>query len=119
MALTNISPSILLVSVTRLSPYLFSLPWFFGKTANLQTAEYGRTDLKTCPDAAANTTDCRGPDIADSLRPQCDDKSECHVMVGTHLQTTDTCPGTSKYLHVAYDCAREYDNYAAGHMIMF
>ncbi|KAK2175402.1 hypothetical protein NP493_734g00010 [Ridgeia piscesae] len=69
------------------------------------TAEYGRTDLKTCPDAAANTTDCRGPDIADSLRPQCDDKSECHVMVGTHLQTTDTCPGTSKYLHVAYDCA--------------
>jgi len=40
-------------------------------------------------------------------------------MVGTHLQTTDTCPGTSKYLHVAYDCAREYDNYAAGHMIMF
>jgi len=74
--------------------------------------------LKTCPDAAANTTDCRGPDIADSLRPQCDDKSECHVMVGTHLQTTDTCPGTSKYLHVAYDCAREYDNYAAGHMIM-
>ena len=79
----------------------------YETTSDLQSAEYGRTDMAVCSDDAANSTDCQGPNIADTIRPMCDDNRECYVTVGTYLQTTDVCQGTSKYLHVTYDCKRE------------
>uniref|UniRef100_A0A3P9DPE7 SUEL-type lectin domain-containing protein n=1 Tax=Maylandia zebra TaxID=106582 RepID=A0A3P9DPE7_9CICH len=72
-------------------------------------ADYGRRDTTTCsqhrPTHEIQNAHCPNPTtkVADS----CNGKSSC-IIEASNSVFGDPCPGTYKYLEVAYDCERKY-----------
>uniref|UniRef100_A0A3Q3MHK0 SUEL-type lectin domain-containing protein n=1 Tax=Mastacembelus armatus TaxID=205130 RepID=A0A3Q3MHK0_9TELE len=72
---------------------------------SVYSADYGRHEQTTCsykvPATELQNTDCSGPTskVADS----CNGKNSCIIRVSNSV-FGDSCPGTYKYLELAYNC---------------
>uniref|UniRef100_A0A3P8PCI5 SUEL-type lectin domain-containing protein n=1 Tax=Astatotilapia calliptera TaxID=8154 RepID=A0A3P8PCI5_ASTCA len=80
-----------------------------GEAIVVYWADYGRRDTTTCsqhrPTHEIQNAHCPNPTtkVADS----CNGKSSC-IIEASNSVFGDPCPGTYKYLEVAYDCERKY-----------
>nr|XP_055043507.1 uncharacterized protein LOC129430375 [Misgurnus anguillicaudatus] len=76
-------------------------------TIKVLSANYGRTDSKTCssgrPAGQISNAKCTQNTTLSVLTTQCDGKQNCFIVVG-NTAFTDPCPGTYKYLNVSYEC---------------
>ncbi|XP_031584930.2 rhamnose-binding lectin-like [Oreochromis aureus] len=76
-----------------------------GHVIAVHWANYGRRDTSTCsyqrPECEVQNAQCANPTskVADS----CNGKSSCTIEA-SNTEFGDPCPGTYKYLEVAYDC---------------
>uniref|UniRef100_A0A3Q4H542 SUEL-type lectin domain-containing protein n=1 Tax=Neolamprologus brichardi TaxID=32507 RepID=A0A3Q4H542_NEOBR len=70
-----------------------------GHVIAIHWANYGRRDTTTCsyrrPECEIQNAQC--------INPTCDGKRSC-VIEASSAEFRDPCPGTYKYLEVAYDC---------------
>uniref|UniRef100_A0A8C5B4Y0 SUEL-type lectin domain-containing protein n=1 Tax=Gadus morhua TaxID=8049 RepID=A0A8C5B4Y0_GADMO len=78
-----------------------------GQTIALIGAFYGRADRTTCvygvPDKKFNNITCFIPTANQVVTERCDGESRCTVPANNTL-FEDPCPGTAKYLELAYTC---------------
>ncbi|KAL5020104.1 hypothetical protein ScPMuIL_002996 [Solemya velum] len=76
-----------------------------GKEIHIAHANYGRTDVTTCPHSAMSNTNCHsGPAAANVVKNSCDGRNSCSVLVNNNNMQGDPCVGTFKYLNVDYHC---------------
>ncbi|XP_047452914.1 rhamnose-binding lectin-like [Mugil cephalus] len=76
-----------------------------GQVISVYGADYGRRDQTTCiygrPDSQFQNIYCSEP--SNKVAESCDGKNSCIVRAGNSV-FGDPCPGTFKYLEVAYTC---------------
>nr|AAI50475.1 Zgc:174165 protein [Danio rerio] len=84
-----------------------SCPAYFK--IRILTANYGRTDRKTCiqnrPPGEIRNTNCRSSNSLSIVSSWCDGRQSCNVPA-TNSVFSDPCYGTYKYLRVKYCCTR-------------
>ncbi|XP_029029742.1 protein eva-1 homolog C isoform X2 [Betta splendens] len=77
-------------------------------TISIQSAFYGSGGARLCtvdPDPhGAQNHSCSAFTALQKLLSECQSHRNCHVPVNHLLFGEDPCPGTAKYLHVAYKC---------------
>ncbi|KAM6928933.1 L-rhamnose-binding lectin SML-like [Lycodopsis pacificus] len=74
---------------------------------SVQAALYGRANNQTCserrPQSQLANTECSQEGTVDVLKSRCDGKRECELNMNV-VQTSNPCPGTTKYLETTYTC---------------
>ena len=78
-----------------------------GQNITLLSASYGRHDRATCDvsDTYMTQTNCHYGKSHLVVEEKCNNKPSCELYANNSVFDEDPCPGTYKYLRVAYKCS--------------